>query len=217
MHSSTTQYSRRKRDFSDDVSTLFTTRLVPPTHAPAPKFKFLTFFARAKTTQKSSTMACCKKEDKGQCGVIGRSFFYICGLIGLAFSLLTIFSCEFLNYSTIPGTVPSTLPQPFTLSEQANVGLFRWDSTDDQFGDTGCVYYTKDEIDDFDSTFRTAQTLGFVSCICVVIALLLSTIEFVCCRFCCSKFFLSFFMICAMVTQALTFALWTADSLWYVA
>jgi hypothetical protein len=28
---------------------------------------------------------------------------------------------------------------------------------------------------------------------------------------------LSFFMICAMVTQALTFALWTTDSMWYVA
>jgi hypothetical protein len=158
-------------------------------------------------------MACCKKEDKGQCGVIGRSFFYICGFIGLAFSLLVIFSCRFLSYSTIPGTVPSTLPPPFTLSEQANVGLFRWDSTDEQLEDTGCVYYTNNEIDNFDSAFRTAQIVGYVSVICVAIALLLSTIEFVCCRFCCSKFFLSFFMICAMVTQSLTFAIWTTDSM----
>lgn len=162
-------------------------------------------------------MTCCKKEDKGQCGVIGRSFFYICGFIGLAFSLLVIFSCRFLSYSTIPGTVPSTLPPPFTLSVQANVGLFRWDSTDEQLEDTGCVYYTNNEIDNFDSAFRTAQIVGYVSVICVAIALLLSTIEFVCCRFCCSKFFLSFFMICAMVTQSLTFAIWTTDSMWYVA
>lgn len=165
-----------------------------------------------------STMGCYKKDDddKGQCGVIGRVFFYILGFIGIAFSLLTVFSCKFLSYTTIQGTVPATLPSPFTLSETANVGLFRWDNRDEQVENTGCVYYTNDQIVDFDSAFRTAQIVGYVAVLCAGLALLLSTIEFVCCRFCCSIFFLSFLMISGMVTQALTFAIFTTDNMWYV-
>lgn len=162
-------------------------------------------------------MGCCKKDgDKGQCGVVGRVFFYIFGFIGIAFSLLTVFSCKFLSYTTLSGVVPSTLPSPFTLSDSANVGLFRWDNRDEEVEDTGCVYYTNEEFAGFDSAMRTAQIVGYVAVICSALALLLSTIEFVCCRFCCSKFFMSFLMICGMVTQALTFALFTTDNMWYV-
>jgi len=162
-------------------------------------------------------MGCCKKEgDNGKCGVIGRVFFYLFGFIGIAFSLLTVFSCKFISYSTLSGGIPENLPSPFVLSDQANVGLFRWANRDENVEDTGCEYYTNDQINNFDSAFRTAQIVGYVAVICAGVALLLSTIEFVCCRFCCSKFFLSFFMIFGMITQALTFAIYTADSMWYV-
>lgn len=155
-------------------------------------------------------MGCCKKD---QCGVIGRVFVYIFGFIGIAFSLLTVFSCQFVSYFTLDGAVPNTLPSPFTLTDTANVGLFRWDNLDEEVENTGCVYYTNDEINSFDSAFRTAQIVGYVAVICAALALFLGTIEFVCCRFCCSKFFMSFLMIFAMITQALTFAIYTADNL----
>ena len=162
-------------------------------------------------------MGCCNKKDgdSGQCGVIGRVFFFILGFIGLAFSLLTVFSCRFISYSTILGEIPSTLPPPFLSSGQANVGLFRWDNRDEDVEDTGCVYYTNDQIKNFDSAMRTAQIVSYVAVICAGLALFLSTIEFVCCRFCCSKFFLSFFMVFAMITQGLTFAIYASD-MWYV-
>lgn len=153
-------------------------------------------------------MGCCKKGDgdSGKCGVIGRIFFYIFGFIGMAFSLLTVFSCKFISFSTISSGIPLTLPDPF-LNDQANVGLFRAEVAEDG----GCLYYTNDQINGFDSAFRTAQIVSYVAVICAMLALFLSTIEFVCCRFCCSKFFLSFFMIFAMITQALTFALYASD------
>ena len=160
--------------------------------------------------------SCTINGDKGQCGVIGRVFFYIFGFIGIAFSLLTVFSCEFISYRTTPGKVPSALPYPFLLSESANVGLFRWDNLDEGIENDACVYYTTDQIKSFDSAFRTAQIVGYIAVICAGVALLLSTIEFVCCRFCCSKFFLSFLMLAGMITQALTFAIYTAGGLWYV-
>lgn len=154
-------------------------------------------------------MGCCKKDDNN-CGLISRVFVYILGFIGIAFSLLTVFSCQFISYSTIPGAVPNTLPSPFLVSESASVGLFRWDNKEDD--NDSCTYYTNDQINNFDSAFRTAQIVGYVAVLCAGLSLLLATVEFVCCRFCCSKFFLSFLMIFAMITQALTFAIYTTDN-----
>lgn len=157
-------------------------------------------------------MGCCKKNEN--CGVIGRIFVYIFGFIGIAFSLLTVFSCEFISYSPNAGILVTTLPPPFLNSQNARVGLFRWQNLDIE--NSSCVYYTNDQINGFDSSFRAAQIFSYVAVLCAGVSLLLSTVEFVCCRFCCSKFFLAFFMSFALITQGLTFAIYEAENMWYV-
>jgi hypothetical protein len=139
--------------------------------------------------------------------------------MGNIFSLMTVYSCDFLRYDTNPGTNPTSLPEPFLGVETARVGLFRWedraeDIAGDSYGDN-CEPYDEDL--EWNAVFTMTQTVSWLAVICCAVSLLVSTIEFVCGRFCCSTFFLCMFMVFAILTQAGTFAIYEAYAFWYVA
>jgi hypothetical protein len=132
-----------------------------------------------------------------------------------------MFSCDFLRYYTNPGTNPTSLPEPFLGVESARVGLFSWEDRTDAYAEEAyedCEPYDDyDEDLDWNEVFTMTQLVSWLAVILCSVSLLLLTIEFVCIRFRCSKFFQCIFMMFAMLTQALTFAVYEAYDFWYVA
>lgn len=118
-----------------------------------------------------------------------------------ALSMATLGSCDFAVYQVRPG---NTIPVPAQINATSvSFGLVSWDPYN-----TGCVRYTKD----LESTLvLTAQVGGFVGASAGFVVLLILLVEFVCCRFWCSRFFVCLLLILALIGQSLTFLLYASE------
>ena len=152
----------------------------------------------------------------------------------------SILSCNFISYKKVGDQlVLPDLGPPFYRNATGDVGLWRW-SIDDE----SCEFYEVDKYNPFssyynndgfdgifgetidaflsaasfdpDPWFLAAQSCGSAAFICFLISFFFGSIEFICCRYCGSRFFISFFFFLAAGAQAATFSVYSIDNLWCV-
>jgi len=102
-------------------------------------------------------------------------FLFLSG--GIALSVMTIWSCSFLDSGVLG-------------ARQTGVGLYRY------FDDAGkCVVYA-DEFP-FTKSDQTARVCGLIAPIIAAGAGMLCMIQLFCCNICCDRCFISCFFTCA--------------------
>jgi hypothetical protein len=141
------------------------------------------------------------------CGIVSRIIFLIFAVLGFVFSLLSLRGCDFILYR--PGVPPpgtSDNRDPFFQNiTTASVGLFKYDPDAE-----GCRDIS-DDIADLSWQWTTAQTCAILAFIFGVVALVLALIDFIFCRFPCSRILISFLFIAAFICQILTMLVYTSD------
>ena len=128
--------------------------------------------------------------------------------IAIALSSTTASSCEFLDWEL--GTIPegkTSLVTNIGNVTTASVGLFRWDPDGE-----GC----RDISDDFDDAliggwFTAARVGSSLALVLGIIGICLLGVDLLCCRFPCSRLFISTLFVAAAVSQALTFLVYAGE------
>jgi len=115
---------------------------------------------------------------------------------GLAFSILAVQSCEFLEVTSGE-------------NRGGKAGLFKF--TDNS---GSCVEYPGDV--DIGGSDNAARVCGSLAAIFGLIALVLIMFEFCICKLCCARCLESTVYAVAYICQALTFLVYNNGTLWYV-
>jgi ABC-type cobalamin transport system permease subunit len=114
---------------------------------------------------------------------------------GLAFSILAVQSCEFVELE-------------IGLNSIVKTGLFQVTDPND-----GSCVSIPDEID-IGSTDKAAQSCGSLAAIFGLIALVLILFEFCICKLCCARLLESCVYAVAYICQALTFLVYSSSATW---
>jgi hypothetical protein len=154
-------------------------------------------------------------------------------LLGLVFSVVTLSSCNFMQYEQRTGNVPlasiiptgeladvvdyygggngssSSSSSTFDYNATANLtsagfGLLQWSPNN-----WGCTDYSNKG--GMGTAFSTAQVGGLLASIFGLIALFFHATELVCCRFVCAKVLGCLALLIAVIGQSLTFVLYASD------
>lgn len=152
-----------------------------------------------------------KKQDrllKDYSGIIIRIIFFIVGAIGLVFSFLTIGSCEFILVTPreAPVGVPDKRPSEFLNITIATVGLFDYNPNYE-----GCRSIEEDMGEYFTWQFGMARWCALVAALLGCIALFLSAVDVVLCRFVCSRVLISIMFLLAFMSQCLTMLVYASQ------
>lgn len=116
---------------------------------------------------------------------------------GLAFSILAVQSCEFLEFTS------------GIFGRSGTAGLFQY--TDEN---GNCVKYPDDI--NLGSTDNTARSCGALAAIFGLVALCLIMFEFCICKLCCARCIESCVYAVAYICQGLTFFIYNNGTLWLV-
>jgi len=146
------------------------------------------------------------KGGEGNVGVCLRVIFLAFFVCAFGCTLASMAKCNFLTYepSDPPPGVADTRPAILLNVSIATIGLYQYNADNE-----GCREIT-DDFDQLSKEFTAARAGAGLAAIFAAAALGLLLIDFLCCRFPGSRFFISLLSVCAFFGQSLTFLAFAA-------
>lgn len=150
-----------------------------------------------------------------------RIFLFTMSMTAFVFSVLVFQSCAFMDYSMEPLEPDSSKPRDYlqfwryndnnetttSLDTSATLGLYRYSPNNV----SACIEYGI-AVDDLPTGFQAARIGSTLGILCGAAAGFLMLVEFICCRFWCSRVIIVFLVLFASIFQLVTFALFAAES-----
>lgn len=146
-----------------------------------------------------------------------RIFHLVVAIIALVFSIMTLLSCDFLEYEFPPpigasdvdiidssSNTNSSSALPDGVDRTPTFGLFKENPTG-----SVCTQYGDDH-DPF-AAHTASRLASAIATILGILALLLLLVEFLCCRFWCSRLIVILLLMVAGISQAFTLVLFLAE------